>query len=85
MAPIDKSNSIYRVNIRIKDLSSQSATFRTLIEAHKWSQITETATRERRYFPSTHHTLSEAIGRHRELVLPRKKLHTQADQGMQLT
>jgi len=58
----------YRVRVRCKGLPIQSATFPKLKEARQWKAATETAIREKRFFPtesSQRHTLGEAVERYR--------------------
>ena len=66
----------YRVDVRLKGFPPQRATFKRLTDAKKWGGQTEAAIREGRYFKTTEarkHTLSDAISRYKEFVLPTKK------------
>jgi len=83
----DDGNKTYRVRIRIKGSPSQSASFTRKTDAKRWAQVTEAAIREGRHFRSTEskrHTLSEAIARYKDEVLPRKSWKTAKDQYVQL-
>jgi len=65
----------YRAKVRLQGFPAQTATFPRLTDARKWVQQTESAIREGRYFKTTEakkHTLSQAIDRYIEQVLPRK-------------
>lgn len=65
----------HRVKIRLKGHPVQTASFARLTDAKKWSQSTESAIREGRYFKSAEakrHTLSDAIDRYASDVLPTK-------------
>jgi integrase len=69
----------YRVKVRRKGYSSQTATFAKLADAKKWAQITEGAVLEGRYFHSTaakRHTVGEMIDRYLVHVLPHKRANT---------
>lgn len=74
----------YRVKIRLKGYPTQSATFDRLTDARKWVQQTESAIREGRHF-KTHeakrHTLTEAITRYINDVIPTKPKNTVAQVG----
>ncbi len=80
MATIEKRISAegeitYRVKIRIKGTPEQTATFERLTDAKRWTQQTEAAIREGRYFKTSEakrHTLADAIVRYQESVLPSK-------------
>jgi integrase len=89
MATIEKRDTdggtTYRVKVRIKGHSAQSATFGRLTDARRWAQSTEAAIRERRYFKTNEaqrHTLAELIDRYVRDVIPRKGpwAHAQARQ-----
>lgn len=69
-------STTYRVDVRLKGFPPQRATFTRLTDAKKWAGQTEAAIREGRYFKTSEarkHTLSEAISRYKESVLPTKK------------
>ena len=65
----------YRVKVRLKGFSAQTATFHRRTDAKRWAQTTETAMREGRYFKTTEakkHTLADVINRYLCDVLPTK-------------
>lgn len=65
----------YRAKVRLKGYPQQSETFRRKTDAQKWVQQTEAAIREGRHFKvseSKKRTLSEAIQRYIDTVLPQK-------------
>lgn len=80
MANIEKrttqdGKTTYRVKVRLKGFPTQSATFDRLTDARKWVQQTESAIREGRHFKTNEakrHTLSEAIDRYINDVIPTK-------------
>lgn len=56
----DTGETSYRVKIRLKGYPTQTATFKRLTDAKKWTQDTESAIREGRHFKTTEakkHTL----------------------------
>ncbi|MFT5275443.1 MAG: hypothetical protein ACI9J2_001979, partial [Saprospiraceae bacterium] len=66
----------YHVEIRLKGFPPQRASFSRITDAKRWAQDTESAIRESRYFKTTEarkHTLTNAIERYAESVLPTKK------------
>lgn len=66
----------FRVLIRLKGHAPASATFERKTDARRWSQQTESAIQEGRYFKTTEakrHTVAELIDRYVRDVLPRKK------------
>jgi len=66
----------YRVDVRLKGFPPQRATFKRLTDAKSWATNTESAIREGRYFKTTEsrkHTLSDAIDRYKDSVLPTKR------------
>lgn len=71
-----KGNQVtYRVKVRLKGYPVQSATFERLTDARIWAQQTEAAIREGRYFKTNEarkRTLSEAIDRYLQFVMPKK-------------
>lgn len=90
MASIEKRTSndstTYRIKIRLKGYPTQTATFKRLTDAKIWSQQTEAAIREGRYFKTSEakkHTLAEAIDRYIKNILP-KKPKSQRNQTTQL-
>lgn len=65
----------YLVEIRMKGMPAQNATFHRLTDAKKWIQDTESAIREGRYFKtreSQRHTLGDMVDRYIKDVLPTK-------------
>ena len=92
MATIEKRTAVdgsinYRVRVRLKGFSEQTASFERLTDAKKWVQQTESAIREGRHFKTAEarkHTLEKAITRYIQFVLPSKKPNTQKDQKQQL-
>jgi integrase len=65
----------YRVDIRLKGHPAERATFKRLTDAKKWSQATEAAIREGRYFKTREaqrHTLADMVDRYIDEVLSRK-------------
>jgi hypothetical protein len=63
----------FRAKIRLRGFPAQTATFGRLTDARRWSQATEAAIREGRYFKTVEakrHTLGEAIDRYIREVLP---------------
>jgi len=70
---------VYRVRIRRKGYTTQTATFSKLSDAKKWAQITEGTVLEGRHFPTPEakrHTVTDLIDRYSREVLPHKKLST---------
>ena len=68
--------TVYRVRVRRKGYTTQTATFSKLSEAKKWAQMTESAMLEGRHFTATEakkHTLGALIDRYIRDVLPQKK------------
>jgi len=72
MATIEKRESslgktVYRVKVRLRGSSPETATFSRLTDAKRWASQTESAIREGRYFNSSEakkHTLAEAIDKY---------------------
>ena len=65
----------YRVQIRLKGFPPETASFERKTDARLWAAQTETAIREGRYFAKSEgkkHTLSAAVDRYVQDVLPRK-------------
>jgi len=65
----------YRVQVRLKGYSTQTASFQRKTDARRWAQQVETAIREGRYFKtaeSKKRTLSELIDKYIAQVLPTK-------------
>ena len=85
--PGKNGQASYRVQVRRKGSSPQSASFQTLAEAQKWAKIREGAVLEGRHFPSTvakRHTVSDLIDRYISDVLPSKRTSTVYNQSYQL-
>ncbi len=77
----------YRVIVRLKGCSPQSATFDRKTDAKKWAQDTESAIRDGRHFKTVEakkHTLTEMIDRYFEYVLPLKTKASKQGQDSQL-
>ena len=71
-----KGETVYRVKVRLKGYAPQSETFKRLTDARKWTQQTEAAIREGRYFKTAEakrHTLADLIDRYIAAILPAKK------------
>tara|TARA_R110002012_G_scaffold82942_2_gene209163 strand:- start:13755 stop:14858 length:1104 start_codon:yes stop_codon:yes gene_type:complete len=75
-----KDGSVYRVMVRIKGMPPVQKSFRRKTDAQLWAQQTEAALRrgelQNVLKPSTRHTLSEAIDRYKEEILPHKSTGT---------
>ena len=78
MANIEKrisntGETSYRVKIRLKGYPIQSATFKRLTDAKKWTQDTESAIREGRHFKTAEakkHTVKDLVTRYYSEILP---------------
>ena len=71
----DTGETSYRVKIRLKNYPVQTATFKRLTDAKKWTQDTESAIREGRHFKTAEakkHTLADLVDRYIKDVLPKK-------------
>jgi len=71
----DTGETSYRVKIRLKGYPTQTATFKRLTDAKKWTQDTESAIREGRHFKtveSKKHTFADLVDRYIKDVLPTK-------------
>ncbi len=78
---------VYRVKVRRRGYSTQTATFSRLTDARKWGQMTEVAIEEGRHFKTTEakrHTLTELVDRYRREVLPGKSASSMYMQTQQL-
>lgn len=67
-----KGETTYRVQVRLKGFPTETATFERLTDAKRWTQHTEAAMREGRYFrtsESKRHTLGDTIDRYFKEVL----------------
>jgi integrase len=79
--------TVWRVKVRRKGASPQTATFSQLSEAKKWAHITEGAVLEGRHFTTTEakrHTLADLIDPYMRDVLPHKRPSTAYMQAQQL-
>ena len=84
--PGKNGQASYRVQVRRKGSSPQSASFQILAEAQKWAKIREGAVLEGRHFPSTaakRHTVSDLLDRYISDVLPSKHTSTVYNQSYQ--
>ena len=66
---------VYHVQIRMKGVPPQTATFERLTDARRWASDTESAIRSRRYFipdESRDHTVADMIDRYLQDVAPTK-------------
>lgn len=71
----DDGSVSYRVKVRLKGHPTVSATFARITDAKRWTQATEAAIREGRYFKtaeSKRHTLADLVDRYIKEVLPHK-------------
>jgi hypothetical protein len=78
---------VYRVKVRRRGYSTQTATFSRLTDARKWAQRTEAAIEEGRHFKTTEakrHTLAELVDRYVREVLPGKSASSISSQTQQL-
>jgi integrase len=57
-------NTSYRARVRVKGFPEITATFIRKTDAKRWAADIEAKIRSGRYFPETHHTLSDAIRRY---------------------
>jgi integrase len=57
-------NTSYRARVRVKGYQEITATFTRKTDAKRWAADIEAKIRSGRYFPETHHTLSDAIRRY---------------------
>ncbi len=81
MATIEKRTDstgaiTYRVKVRLRGHPQESASFRRLTDAKRWSSQTESALREGRYFKTSEsqkHNLGDAIKRYQQEMLPELK------------
>lgn len=70
-----EGKTAYHVKIRLKGHPPQYASFTRLTDARRWAQSTEAAIREGRHFKTSEakrHTLTDAIQRYEEEVMPGK-------------
>lgn len=82
-----KGEAVYHVQVRLKGRPTQTATFRRLTDARRWTQRVESDLREGRHFPGTaakKHTVDDLIGRYHKTVLPYKRYSTTRNQVKQL-
>jgi integrase len=78
---------VYRVKVRRRGYSTQTATFSRLTDARKWAQRTEAAIEEGRHFKTTEakrHTIAELVDRYIREVLPGKGASSISTQTQQL-
>jgi len=71
----DTGETSYRVKIRLKGYPTQTATFKRLTDAKKWTQDTESAIREGRHFKTAEakkHTFADLVDRYIKEELPKK-------------
>ena len=83
----DTGETSYRVKIRLKGYPAQTATFKRLTDAKKWTQDTESAIREGRHFKTSEakkHTLGDLVDRYIKDVLPGKTEKLRSNQITQL-
>jgi integrase len=76
----------FRAKVRLKGATPVSATFERKTDAARWSQQTEAAIREGRYFKNAEakrHTLADLVDRYKREVLPTKP-KSAVDQTRQL-
>ena len=69
----DTGETSYRVKIRLKGYPPQTATFKRLTDAKKWTQDTESAIREGRHFKTAEakkHTFNDLTTRYYSEILP---------------
>ena len=70
----DTGETSYRVKIRLKGYPPQTATFKRLTDAKKWTQDTESVIREGRHFKTAEakkHTFNDLAIRYYSEILPR--------------
>lgn len=67
------SNTSYRAKVRVKGHPQITASFARKIDAKRWAVDIETAIHSGRYFPQTHHTLSDGISRYSNHYLSQLK------------
>jgi hypothetical protein len=69
----------YRVRVRRKGESTQTASFSSLKDARQWATMMEGEIIAGRHFPTSKpkHTLSELLDRYVQEIMPRKTLETQ--------
>lgn len=92
MASIEKRTDAtgatsYRVKVRLKGATTQTATFERLTDARKWAQSIESAIREGRHFKTAEakrHTVKDLIGKYLDEVMPHKSASMQANQWGEL-
>ncbi|MGZ8136631.1 MAG: tyrosine-type recombinase/integrase [Methylococcaceae bacterium] len=83
----DTGETSYRVKIRLKGYPTQTATFKRLTDAKKWTQNTESAIREGRHFKTSEakkHSLADLVDRYIKDVLSGKTEKLRTDQTAQL-
>ena len=63
----------YRARVRVKGYPQITASFARKTDAKRWAAGIEADIHSGRYFPETHHTLSDAIKRYSDQHLPQLK------------
>ena len=84
---LNNNKKVYRVRIRLKGYSTETATFDRLTDARKWAASIESSIREGRHFKSAEakkHTLGEMVDRYKRDVLPTKSNSMQQNQWTHL-
>lgn len=67
------SKTSYRARVRVKGYRQITASFARKTDAKRWAAGIEADIHSGRYFPETHHTLSDAIKRYSDQHLPQLK------------
>lgn len=67
------SKTSYRARVRVKGYPQITASFARKTDAKRWAAGIEADIHSGRYFPETHHTLSDAIKRYSDQHLPQLK------------
>src|SRR5664280_2514247 len=77
----------YTAEVRLKGYPAQTATFKRLTDAKKWTQDTESAIREGRHFKTVEakkHTFADLVDRYIKAVLPSYNEKEQAERKSKL-
>ena len=83
----DNGETSYRVKIRLKGYPVQTATFKRLTDAKKWTQDTESAIREGRHFKTVEarkHTFADLAKRYYSEILPDYSVKEQKERRSKL-